>query len=227
MLQQSLDMHPDIICRHELFATDRTPVGQLEILDNFFNKNGFRVEVNKHKTAVKAIGFKVKIMQVADQDAFARFVFDNNIKIIYMPRLDPVRHALSRYVGDRFQELTGSRELHDINKRITPIHVDMSVYNHNLIYKLNAEKELGQFMMLTLSSSITVLKVPFEKFIVEIRRHLVRVESWLGIPAVPHAIPDLVKVVPHDLRTAVKNYDEFVKFLSSTDFSKVFKKYIS
>lgn len=214
-----LDSHPHIISLRERFSElrqdGRSGAEQLAWADAFFRP--------PFVGRTRARGFKTKLVDIPDQDAFAELLQRRNCKIVCLQRRNRVKGVVSTLNARRLWETTGTWNLLDESKRMSTF----SIRPHQF-HKLLLERELWD---LDIENYVNQLSLPtlwlkYEDLLCDEQTFLANVFAFLGVP--PHLLRGRTyKHTKDDLRQAIENFDELRTTYAGTCYEPMFDEILA
>lgn len=201
LLQRSLNNHPNIICDGEILQ-EKTIGEQLDTLNWMYSR---------FSDEIQAVGLKTKLLEVRARHypAFLNYLNSNHVKVIHLYRENPLKHALSHYIGNRLYDKTKAWEIYDLKDRITPVPVDWEEFCRALYYVQEFERRNFWFVQHLRSK----IQISYEQWTENKESILKLLQEWLEIPYREGILEPMEKVTPDNLREAISNYDEFGKWI--------------
>jgi LPS sulfotransferase NodH len=154
---------------------------------------------------IQAVGFKAKLTDIADTNAFRSFLQREGFRIVFLTRRDVVKQALSWIYADRLFQRSGEWNLvrHDI--QFQPI----AVKCEELVRRIRA-LERGRDALLDFVASLGNLpiEVNYETLQDSLESEASRVAGALGITVTSQLCATVRKHTPDDLAQAVANPEQ-------------------
>ena len=156
--------------------------------------------VGRHRSR----GFNVKLVHLADRDAFAQLLREKDCRILHMARRNRIKAVVSRLNGSRLFDKTGMWGLFDESKRPPPLTVDLAQFDEFLRHRERVDRELEDYVgRLGLRS----LNLYYEDMLGDEDGFLRNLYAFLDVD--PHPVKgQTLKITSDDLRKAIVNFDE-------------------
>jgi len=207
LLQRSLNRHPDVFCEDEVLGG----VDSIERLTTLFATGD-----------KKCRGLKTKLVALGEDVRTQEWLAEHEVRVLHLRRDNPVKQALSIYVAARIYARQKAFHLYKPEERITPIHVALDEYRDYLMYVLEMERRLHHWMAKWRG---VVMRMSYEGLAENPADVLTLIQRWLGVPMRSDVLDPMIKVVPDNLREAVKNYDELRAFVLGAHYGRIWKGY--
>lgn len=158
----------------------------------------------------------VKVWHLADPATYLQNAIRAGWRILYLRRLDIVRHAMSAMVAEeRGYNSTKERP----GRNLKALRVDLGRFSER-IFQQREWYRAEQEALATIARS-DFYQVAYETHLLDSRDHQQTVDSvraWLGLEPVP-VVTDHLKVVSWPLRDLILNYEEFVSCCVGLDIA--------
>lgn len=212
-LTKLLDDHPNVRAQGErlrrMAANGASPADQLDWARGALEPDG---------PGLTTAGFKTKLRDVADREAFTRLLLERDVRVLHLVRRNVVKVAVSEITRDRLAEVLGRSHAHREADRVASVAVDLQHFDDLLRHRRELDAELDAYVE---SLELPVLRLAYEDLLVDRDRVLREVFDFLGVP--PHeATTSLVKTTADDLRQVVANFDELVGRYRGTPYESMF-----
>lgn len=213
-LTSLLANHPDVRAIYERFAVLRqegqTAEQQLSWAREFFTPPLIG--------RAAAVGFKAKLVDVLDQEGFARLLHEKGCRIIQMQRGNRVKAVVSRINARRLHESSGNWNLYEEADRVPPAEVDLALFEQYLREREQADEALEAY--------VSRLRMPTHKLVYEdllTRRDatLSGVFDFLGVRRLAVEGKTL-KHTSDDLREVVLNFEALRGRYAGTPYAAMF-----
>ena len=221
LLGNLLNQHPQVSClgeevaalRHEGWAAQRAWIESL-----FLDTANFRDP--RLKGTATALGFKVKLREIADAKAFGQWLDGSDVKVVHQQRLNFVKQVVSSVRAMKLYEQTGHYNLEPDQANLKPgaYAIPKKRFNNTLLWLLEAEHKLALFLAVL---TRPVLHSTYEDLCAGMNAEVARVFSFLGVSSQP-VEPNTIKLTSDHLREVLENYDDLLAFYSGTGFEKMF-----
>lgn len=213
-LVSALDAHPDIEAKGERLDPLRAD-GAAAQLD--WTRRYLRGPVvNRHR----AVGFKTKLRDVVDQDAFGTLLHDLDARIILLDRRNDVKHVVSRITARELKDTTGrwNRYAGDGGGRAGAVRIDPDDFDERLRAVVAEKASIVDYVgRLGLPS----LYVDYEDLLAEPDATFGAVLRFLGLPSTPMT-GATVKNTSDNLRDVIENFDEVRARYAGTPYEAMF-----
>jgi len=214
-----LTSHPQIQSVYERFAVMRQKgtngKEQIEWARQFFSPPII--------TRYRAVGFKTKLVDILDKDAFLQLLREKNVRIIQMQRRNQVKAVVSRINAKRLHDVTGNWNLYNEKERLPAFEIDPDMFHQYLLERIQADEELTNF---TEKLNLPTLKMVYEDLLVNRDRVLSRVFDFLGVDPFPVQGKTL-KNTSDDLKEVILNFEQLRSKYSGTKFESMFDEVLA
>ena len=157
LVSSSLNLHPDILCLGEFLASIETWKGQKRFLEYLHSEdcvNHLKDVITKEQfdkyiagaRIVKASGLNTKFESVADKRRFEKYLFDNDVTIVYLRRENMIKQALSVVNAQYIRERYNMFNISDENLRQVGVTVDLDEFCACLMWISERDRRLSHFM---------------------------------------------------------------------------------
>ena len=223
-LQQSLNSHPNIIMLPEVWAgmkyipkqkRKQNAEKQLNWAKEFFERY--------YNKKINAIGFKTKLIDVLDPKEFARFLEQNNIKIIYMTRRNIIKLTISEINARRLYNKTKRWNLAQEKDRLLPFNLNLNRFKKKLKEKEQMEKKLKIYIK---TLNLPVLKICYEDLLMDELETLKKINKFLEVPF-RKTKGNLVKNTSDNLKEIILNLDKIQSRYHGTKYEHMFDEVLS
>jgi LPS sulfotransferase NodH len=167
---------------------------------------------------LQAVGFKTKLRDVIDRDAFTSALHDRRARILHLERQNLVKLAVSSINAARLAKSTGKYNLLKDTDRLPAAPIDVDELRTNITRRAEWQDMLRAYLE---SIELPILHLTYEGLLAGETRTLGRVFSFLDVPSAPVSSP-ILKNTPDDLRQAVSNFDELRSHFVGTPFEAMF-----
>lgn len=165
-----------------------------------------------------AMGFKTKLVDVLDSDAFASVLHETGSKIVRMQRRNLVKAVVSRVNARRLYEATGKWNLYDKSDRMPPFAIEPAKFQGYIQEREQAEQALDDYVVRLSLPSVTI---SYEDLLLDKDAVLVELFAFLGVPA--HSVKGKpLKHTSDDLQDVVLNFDELRDSVAGTRYAPMF-----
>lgn len=197
-LMEALAAHPAIEAGFEELGSRREEgaAAQLRFAREFFGR-----EV---AAPVAALGFKTKLQDVLDPEAFASLLRDVRANVVLLQRRNVVKAVVSWFRSEQVHASTGDWNVYSEAHRPPRMTIEPEEFVTRLRLYEEAREKLQEF---ALSLERPTLMLYYEDLIGDEAGTLNAVCGFLGVP--PHPLRGkALKATPDDLRDAVTNVEE-------------------
>ncbi len=211
-LVSALDSHPDVEAKGEVL--DGLRAKGVETQRAWVNRYLRGPAVGRSK----AIGFKTKLRDVLDQEAFTAAVERYNTQIIVLDRRNDVKHAVSRITARVLRERTGRWNRYEGSEELGLLEIDPE----DFASRLGAvEEEKGVIRSFVDGLDRPHLHIDYEDLCADPPATFETVFKYLGVRSLPVAGATL-KNTSDDLREVIANFDELRKLYAGTPYEAMF-----
>jgi LPS sulfotransferase NodH len=209
-----LDAHPDILARREEFAhlrqRGKDGAEQLAWARQFFTPPlvGDR----------KALGFKTKMVDILDQDGFAKLLKEFQCRIILLQRRNLVKAVISTINADRLHQASGNWNLLKESDRLPAFNVDLDKFDQMLLERRDWDREIEGYVN---HLKLPTLPLFYEDMLVDETAFMRRIFDFIGVNYAP-VKGKTIKNTTDNLREAILNFDELRGKYNGTDFELMF-----
>ncbi|MBW2965736.1 sulfotransferase domain-containing protein [Candidatus Woesearchaeota archaeon] len=223
-LKESLNSHPDIIMQGEVWAgmkyipknkRKQNAKKQLEWAQKFFGKT--------YNKKIKAIGFKTKFIDVLDPKEFARFLEQNNIKIIYMTRQNIVKLTISEINARRLYNKIKVWNLSSEKYHLQAFNLNLNRFKKRLKEKEQMETKLKIYIK---TLNLPILKIYYEDLLMDEFEILRKINKFLEVPF-RKTKGNSIKNTSDNLREVLLNFDEIQSHYIGTKYESMFDEVLS
>lgn len=213
-LIEALDAHPQVRAEGEklVLIKQKGPGAQMEWARSFFSLS--------RSTAghMSAIGFKVKLRDILPLEDFAAFINELQIKTIYMHRRNRIKAVVSEINSRHLAEATGEYNLYSIANRLSPITVDLHMFDKMLKIREKRDRELADYVG---ELHAPVLELQYESLLRDELKLLKDTYEFIETAFIPTR-GRCVKHTPDNLRDAIANFHEVLDFYRGTIYEPMF-----
>jgi LPS sulfotransferase NodH len=215
-LVSALDAHPEVEAKGERLDPLRAdgPAAQLDWTRRYLRGP----IVNRHR----AVGFKTKLRDVLDQDAFAALLDDLGARIIVSDRRNDVKHVVSRITARRLKDTTGRWNRYAGDEAGTtsapPVVVDLDDFDERLRAVVREKASILEYVE---RLGLLRLHVDYEDLLAAPDATFGEVLDFLGVRTAPMT-GATVKHTSDDLRDVIENFDELRARYAGTPYEAMF-----
>lgn len=218
-LSSMLKSHPEIHALYERFAEMRQrgadAQDQIRWAEEFFTPPLFG--------RYAAVGFKTKLVDVLDHEAFSALLKNKGCRIIQMVRRNRVKAVISRINARRLWEKSGYWNLYNEADRPSPLEVDLDQFAQYLQERIEADQKLDDFVS---RLELPTFKIIYEDLLVDRDAVITKVFDFLRVKHFP-VEGKSIKATSDDLRQAVKNFDELRACYTGTIYAPMFDEVLA
>lgn len=218
-LATALDTHPAIQSKREEFSALRQNgsdgAGQVAWLREYFTPQWMG--------QYKAIGFKTKMVDILDLEAFEKALMEFKCKVIQLQRRNIVKAAISTMNAARQYQKTGNWNLLSENDRLPPFQVDLAEFDRLLKERLEWDRELEEFAG---RLPLPKLQLYYEDMLADQHDFMLKVFRFLEVKPQPVQGKTL-KNTSDNLREVITNFDELRLHYRGTQFESMFDEVVT
>lgn len=211
--------HPQIQSVYERFAVMKqkgaTAIEQINWARNFFTPPLI--------TKYGAVGFKTKLVDILDKNAFTQLLHEKKVRIIQMQRRNQVKAVISRMNAKRLFDATGKWNLYNEKERLPAFEVDPQIFHKYLQERIQADEELTNF---TKGLNLPILKMVYEDLLLNREKVISNVFNFLEVDPYPVEGKTL-KNTSDDLREVVLNFEQLRSKYAGTPFESMFDEVLA
>ena len=171
-------------------------------------------------TKYGAAGFKTKLVDILDKNAFIQLLIEKKVRIIQMQRRNQIKAVISRMNAKRLHDVTGNWNLYNEKERLPAFEVDPEVFHQYLLERIQADEELNNF---TKDLNLPKLKIVYEELLINRDDVLSKVFDFLGVDPFPVEGKTL-KNTSDDLKDVVLNFEQLRSKYLNTPFETMFNE---
>jgi len=168
--------------------------------------------------SVAAVGFKTKLKDVWDLEAFAGMLHARAVRVIALRRRHLVKLAVSTVNARRLVERTGRWNRRVGGQPLPPLTIAADELAASIDACATRQDELDRYVG---TLGLETLALDYDDLLVDPDAWLGVVASFLGLGELP-ADSDVAKATDDDLRRAVRNYDELAIALADGPYARFF-----
>ena len=198
-LTDHLGNHPNIVANYEILS---------QYQESWEQQLGFLNELvfTRRSQQVTAIGFKTKVKDVHDLDAFLSYLQTHEFRIIHLTRTNQLKFVVSIVRANMLRQRTGTSNLifhdqHPLGPTAIPV-ADFAKARKRLRRQMRLERIVKRLQLPT-------LKMVYEDLLENEQAELNRAFEFLGVRPASTSGKTL-KNTPQDIRSAVTNLDEII-----------------
>lgn len=203
-LVSCLDSHPRVVADGERLVGIPDADRQLEWIDHFYRRRRFRT---------KAVGFKTKLKDVHDLDAFKDRLRRHRVHVIHMMREDTLRQAISVLRARELKAKHGVWNRGMDTPRLGPSHIDTEELSLILDEVVRNNEELARFVS---DLGLPTHAVRYEDLLRDPDTVIGSVQDGLGLRRAP-LVGSTRKTTDDRLERIISNYDEVRVHLRGTE----------
>lgn len=190
----SLDSHPAIIARGEELVHVAAP-RQAKWLARFYDE--------PQDAAIRAVGFKTKLKDVWDDDAFADFLRRRQVRIVTLVRRNVLKLAVSTLNAQRIAAATGKWNRMRGAAELSPLDVEPGQLADVVATCEKRQVRLERFVA---GLDLPTLRIEYETLLADRDRCFAQAFEFLEVPAAP-LDSNVLKATNDDLQHALANFD--------------------
>lgn len=206
-LTELLRLHPQLKCAGERFKGFK--MRQVEQIANYLSGGG-----QEHS----AIGFKTKLADVHDPQAFCELLRGLPAQVIHLTRRNLVKQTVSLARAIDLNDRTGKWNLYEESNRTADLKIDPAAFRRWLSGIEAGKGRLSEYVM---GLDLATLTIQYEDLLTKRDETLEMVAGFLGV-APKFATPSIKKNTPDDLRRTILNFDELRAEFGGTRFESMF-----
>lgn len=234
LLVESLDSHPDIECRKDVFSIRRRwRYFQVDYKDGLFYPyrtaslqhridyilrrrrliGSFLAGVFSPTGGVKAKGIRLSYEQSRKYPAVIPWVLDNDIRVVHLIRENGLKAIVSHFTAKKRGLTHTTSKVAKVTLRLPPRELMAAL--------VKREREVERYRALFRDRPYG--EVSYESFLARKEEETRRLLGFLGIDRYAPLTSRLVKQNPDSLREILENYDEIARALHGTPFAGYLK----
>ena len=221
-LVNALQKHPEVRVRGEFLA----PIDAYPRRDAKTQNQALECFFEKPSLGKKIVGFKTKLMDVADKQAMKAFIEQHRIKTIVMTRKNQVKLAISRITSARIHERTKERygskawNLYDEKDRLPPQVIPVKEFQRVLDDVVKDIRRLDRFVS---TLNVPKLHLEYTDLLKDKQVWFKSVFDFLEIRSM-ELDSNVRKNTNDDLRQCIVNFDELSQSVRDTPFESMFNE---
>lgn len=205
-----LDSHPRILAKGEKLAGMKKPQKQRSWTERFFSE--------PPPSGVTAIGFKTKVKDIADKDAFAELLREQTVRILLLRRRNVVKMTISWLNAERLFQETGEWNLTKKEDPLPAPVIDPERFAHRLEQMEKATAALEQYGN---GLGLPCHSLYYEDLLIDLDSALEKIFRFLDVESAPTQC-ELRKNTSDNLRDAIMNFDELRTRYVGTPYLEMF-----
>lgn len=223
MLGGFLNQNPRITCLGEEVAALQSMgwAAQREWIETLF-MNPSSLKDPRIKESADAIGFKVKLREIASADDFKQTIESRNIRVIHMTRSNLIKQVVSSIRAVDLHEKTGVYNIHvrhaDAPEVPGSYSISPSRFDETLKWLEQATNRLGEFVE---SIETDVFTLTYEDVTSDTERQMALLCGFLGVPEASFR-ERTKKITSDNLAESVSNYEELRSIYEHTPYFDMF-----
>lgn len=206
----ALGSHPRIVARGEELVGRRSAASQISWMRDFFRFSWLR--------RGRAAGFKTKLLDVADQDAFADQLRQHNCRVIELVRRNTVKQTISWIRSDHLYAAHGRYNTRKAGEVPVVIPIDVAEFNLRLGWIDEGQDELATFVE---NLHLPVLRLFYEDLLANPQREFLKLQQFIGV-APQELRSKMVKITGDDISRAIGNFSELRDSVESPEHRAMF-----
>lgn len=213
-LVEALRSHPRIEARLEVFAALRNQGHGAE--DQLEWARGFLAP--PFPDGIEAAGFKTKLHDVLDTEAFAGLLHDVAARVVLLRRRNRVKHVVSVFNAMRIEENTGEWNLRGEGDTLSAVSIDPERFDEWLESYRRGLEELERYVDLL---DLPTCRIHYEDLLRDPEETTARVTESLAVEPAPLETRTR-KATSDDLREALANFEELRRRYEGTRYGPMF-----
>jgi LPS sulfotransferase NodH len=209
-----LSTHPDILVDYErldvMKQQGKSAADQLVWANNHLSP----ALINRYK----ALGFKTKLKDVIDLDAFTQLLYQKKAHIIHMQRQNVIKAVISRVNARRLHDKTGVWNLYDEADRLPAAVIDPEQFDLMVQNREAQDRALFDYVG---QLQLPQIRIAYEDLLQDQDGTLRQVFDFLHVKWFP-VEGKTKKNTSDDLREVVENYDELRTRYIGTRYESMF-----
>jgi LPS sulfotransferase NodH len=177
-----------------------------------------RLYDRRRDPAIAAVGFKTKLKDVWNLDAFAAMLRARGVRIIELRRRNPVKLAVSTINARRLREQSGRWNRTGETRPLGPLAVEPADLERMVATCMARQAELAAYVG---ALELPTLRLDYEELLTDRDRWLARVLAFLKVSDMPLR-SELLKATDDDLRRALRDYDAVAKHFAGGSYAAFF-----
>jgi hypothetical protein len=231
LLVESLDSHPDVECRKDVFSIRRRwKRFQVDVktglfyqfrtaslgrrIDYLFRRrrlvHAFLEETLSPTGGVLARGIRLSYEQVRKYPDILPWVLENDVRVIHLVRDNALKAVVSHFTAKKRGFAHATSQVARVTLRLPPAGLRAHLEKR--------EREIDRYR--ALFRDRPCCEVSYESFLARKEEETRRLLGFLGIPRYAPLTSRLVKQNPDSLRDILENYDEIARALRGTPFER-------
>jgi LPS sulfotransferase NodH len=213
-LTTALKSHPQVLALTEkldaMKKEGKTAAEQLEWSRSFLTPP----LIGRHR----AIGFKTKLLDVFDQEAFAALLRERRCRIIQLQRHNSVKAAVSTLNARRQWQVSGNWNLLSESTRLPPFEVDPAEFDAVLAQREEWDRQLEEYAA---KLQLPTLRLWYEDLLADEGAFVDKALTFLTGEQ-RRLQGSTLKNTGDDLKTAILNFDDLRKRYAGTRYETMF-----
>jgi sulfotransferase family protein len=231
LLVESLDSHPDVECRKDVFSIRRRwKRFQVDVMTGLFYQyrsaslkrqfdylfrrrrlvRAFLDETLAPAKGVLARGIRLSYEQVRKYPDILPWVLENDVRIIHLVRESSLKAVVSHFTAKKRGFAHATSQVERVTLRLPPAELRAHLEDR--------EREIERYR--ALFQGRPCCEVSYESFLARREEESRRLLAFLGIERYAPLTSRLVKQNPDSLRDILENYDEIAQALRGTPFER-------
>jgi LPS sulfotransferase NodH len=215
-LLDALASHPHIQARKEVMADLRrqgvAPTTQLAAAARLLSPAWLG--------PYRAIGFKSKLGDLLDRDAFAELLRARQVYVIYLRRQNQIKAVVSAFRGQALKQASGGWNLYDQAQRLPPLTIEPATFDRWLQEREQREAALAAYVA---DLGRPTLPLHYEALLIGPEALFAEALAFLGVR--PQTLrPRTLKHTSDDLSRALANFDELRRAYAGTPYEAMFNE---
>jgi len=166
----------------------------------------------------RAIGFKTKLHDILDPEAFANLLREKQARIIYMYRANTIKAVVSHIRSYLLKQQIGTYNTTTENKRLPPTGIEVKWFEKELRVREERDEALDGYLD---ALGLPVLRVSYEELLADEGATVRKVCAFLGV-AYEKTPSRFVKNTSDDLHKVLLNFEELKAHYAGTRYAPMF-----
>lgn len=171
----------------------------------------------------QATGFKTKLVDVGDRDAFRAVLDAEQYRVIVLARDNHVKHVVSRANAKRLKEQTDRWNRRPGDDELPPVRIEIAEFTEALARVEEHQRDIEEWAS---ALDRPVLRVTYEDLLADGQATFDRVCTFLGVPSRPLQ-GRTEKATKDDLRAALENFEELRTHFAGTAYESMFDEIVT
>lgn len=168
----------------------------------------------------KAMGFKTKLKDVLDLEAFTQLLHEKQVHVIHMQRRNVIKAVVSKINAKRLHDKTGNWNLYNESDRLPPAVLDVGEFDALVQEREALDRELANYVA---TLKLPVLAVCYEDLLQNRDNILAQIFNFLNAKSIA-VTGKTKKNTRDDLREVIENYDALYTHYAGTRYESMFEE---